>query len=63
MIMNAAAGLGLRTPLEDSYAKTINRVTMLARTLRDLLARYCDPHMQCPTLTAHKYVCQNLITG
>ena len=36
----------------------------LARTLRDLLARYHrDPHLQRPTLYMQKFVCQNLVMG
>ena len=29
---------------------TVSMCQMLARALRDLLARYCDPHLQRPTL-------------
>jgi hypothetical protein len=29
--------------------------------MRDLLARYCDPHLQRPTINRQKSVCQNLI--
>jgi hypothetical protein len=32
-----------------------------ARALRDLLARYRNPHLQRPTLYTQKSVCQNLI--
>ena len=35
----------------------------LARALRDLLARYRDPHLQRPTLYMQKSVCQNLVMG
>ena len=34
---------------------------MLARALRDLLARYRDPHLQRLTFYLQKSVCQNLI--
>jgi hypothetical protein len=33
---------------------------MLARALRDLLARRCDPHSQRPTIKMQKSACQNL---
>ena len=33
----------------------------LARALRDLLARYRNPHLQRPTLLMQKSVCQNLV--
>ena len=29
--------------------------------MRDLLARYCDPHLQRPTINRQTSVCQNLI--
>jgi hypothetical protein len=40
-----------------------NSKILLARALRDSLARYRDPHLQRPTINPQKFVCQNLITG
>ena len=34
-----------------------------ARALRDLLARYCNPHLQRLKIKTQKSVCQNLIMG
>jgi hypothetical protein len=35
--------------------------TNSAHALRDLLARYRDPHLQCPTIKTQKYILRNLI--